>query len=493
MMIATVTAGNRSVGMLSFSGNTLRRRSVAASAGGRDRSHAGPLLRHVLVGVVAGAHERAGGDVVEAQVVGRPLERGELVGVPVAHDGQVALGGAQVLADGEDLHAVRAQLREGVDHLVVRLAEPDHQAGLGGDLVAAHLLGVGEDAQRPLPARAAAGDRVQPRDDLDVVVEDVGALGDHLGQRHLVPLEVGREHLDLAAGRLAADLADDADERAGALVGQVVAVDAGDDRMAQAHARDRARHARRLERVVPRGLAGLDVAEPAAPRARVAEDHERRGAALPALADVRAGGLLADGVEVLGLDQARELEVALATRRRHLEPGRLALADRPDVGPEDLQDVHPARIGARARAHATEATAEIAASSRLGETNRWRMPWASAKRHAIRRRKHRSGSPLRCPSRMSDVMRTPSSPHGTTHSNGCRSFWTLTAKPWVVTPLETCTPIDAILRSSAQTPVKSAPSSVRTRTSTCSSASAVTIARSIVRTNAMTSSVRMIG
>ncbi len=164
--------------------------------------------------------------------------------------------------------------------------------------------------------RAAARERVQARDDLDVVVEDVGALGDDLGERHLLALEVGGEHLDLAAGRLAADLADDADEGGGALVGQVVAVDGGDDRVAQAHARDRARDAGGLERVVPGGLAGLDVAEAAAARAGVAEDHERGGAALPALADVRAGGLLADGVQVLRADQLGQLAVALAAGRR---------------------------------------------------------------------------------------------------------------------------------------------------------------------------------
>jgi hypothetical protein len=95
----------------------------------------------VLVGVVGGAHERAGGDVVEAERVGGGLERGELVGVPVAHDGEVALGGAQVLADGEHLHAVLAQGGEGLDHLLVGLAEADHQAGLGDDLALAELVG----------------------------------------------------------------------------------------------------------------------------------------------------------------------------------------------------------------------------------------------------------------------------------------------------------------------------------------------------------------
>ena len=78
---------------------------------------------------------------------------------------------------------------------------------------------------------------------------------------------------------------------------------------------------------------------------------------------------------------------------------------------------------------------------------------------------------------VTDVIRTPSRPHGTTHSNGCRSLSTLTAKPWVVTPRETWMPIEAILRSSTQTPV----SPSRGPAAMPSSASAATIARSIVR------------
>src|SRR4051812_13025441 len=320
-----------------------------ASRGGCALEPAGAAGQMMLVGVVARADERPGGDVLEAEVVGGPLERLELVGVPVAHDRQVALGGAQVLADGEHLHALLAQVAERLDHLVVRLAEPDHQAGLGRDLVAAHLLGVAQDAQRALPARPAAGDRVQPRHDLDVVVEDVGALGDDLRERHLLAAEIGRQALDLAPRRLHADRADHATPDLRAVVGQVVAVHGGDDRVAQPHLRDRAGDAQRLERVVPGRLARLDVAEAAASRARVAEDHERGRAALPALADVRARGLLAYRVQVLGADQVGQLAVAWAARRRDLEPRRLALADRPDVGPEDLQDVHPAGVRAGAR------------------------------------------------------------------------------------------------------------------------------------------------
>src|SRR3954470_9636991 len=172
----TVTTGKRMVGMLSLSGNTLR----GVLPRGGERTRARLRLGHVLVGVVARPHERPGGDVIEAERVGGVLERLELVGMPEAHDGQVALRRAQVLPHREDLDALLAQRAERLDHLVVALAEPDHQARLGDDLLAAHLLGVAQDAQRALPARAAARDGIQPRDRLDVVVEDVGALGDHL-------------------------------------------------------------------------------------------------------------------------------------------------------------------------------------------------------------------------------------------------------------------------------------------------------------------------
>src|SRR3954452_18057023 len=107
------------------------------------------------------------------------------------------------------------------------------------------------------------------------------------------------------------------------------------------------------------GFPGLDVAETAAPRARVAEDHERRRAALPALADVRARRLLADRVKVLVADLAVELPVARATRWRHLEPRRLAAAERLHVAAERGVDVHPTRVRARARRVLTHPTQGI--------------------------------------------------------------------------------------------------------------------------------------
>ena len=60
---------------------------------------------------------------------------------------------------------------------------------------------------------------------------------------------------------------------------------------------------------------------------------------------------------------------------------------------------------------------------------------------------------MRPVSRAIDVIRTSGRPQAVTWWKGATSLSTLTAKPWAVTPLERWTPIEAILRSSTQTPV----------------------------------------
>ena len=87
---------------------------------------------------------------------------------------------------------------------------------------------------------------------------------------------------------------------------------------------------------------------------------------------------------------------------------------------------------------------------------------------------------MRPVSSATEVMRTSGRPHAVTWWNGSTSLSTLIAKPCALTPLERWTPIDAILRSSTQTPVYAAPSWSRPRASMPSSASAAAIASSIV-------------
>src|SRR5439155_16693602 len=83
-------------------------------------------------------------------------------------------------------------------------------------------------------------------------------------------------------------------------------------------------YALRLMRVDEIRPAGRDIAKRASPRADAAEDHHRRVLLLPALADIRAGRLLAHRVErKLAHQPARRL-VFGRTRRLDPQPVRLA-------------------------------------------------------------------------------------------------------------------------------------------------------------------------
>jgi hypothetical protein len=63
-----------------------------------------------------------------------------------------------------------------------------------------------------------------------------------------------------------------------------------------------------------RGLQRFDRAEPAAPRAALPRDHERRRAASPAIMNVRAPGLFAHGVKVIAFDGVlRDVEYLVRT------------------------------------------------------------------------------------------------------------------------------------------------------------------------------------
>src|SRR5919197_4988441 len=73
------------------------------------------------------------------------------------------------------------------------------------------------------------------------------------------------------------------------------------------------------------GLPGVDVAVAAGAGAGLAEDLKGRGAAAPALGDVRAARLLADRVQARAVDERLHVEVArVGARRAHLHPFRPA-------------------------------------------------------------------------------------------------------------------------------------------------------------------------
>ena len=105
-------------------------------------------------------------------------------------------------------------------------------------------------------------------------------------------------------------------------------------------------HAAGLVAVEVGGLAGVDLAEVAAPRALVAADQEGRLAVFPALVDVGAAGCLAHRVQAFALHQRLQFGVGRPHLRSRLDPGGLPLDRDGGVSGLDPEQATPvANIG----------------------------------------------------------------------------------------------------------------------------------------------------
>src|SRR5215217_5011546 len=285
--------------------------------GGAQGTAAGVL--RLLVGVVGAADQRAALDVPEAHLEAQLLEGGELFGRVVAAHRQVVLRRTEVLADSQDVHVVSSKVEHGALDLLLHLAQAHHEPALGEPL-RVELLGVTQYFERS-PVLGLGPDRpVQARHGLDVVVEGVRPGVDDGLYSVPISLEIRRENLDGAAGDLGPDLAYGGGEDRGPAVLQLVAVHARYDGVLEAHLFGGVGHAPRFVEVELRRLAGEDGAEAAGAGADVAQDHEGRGAVVPALADVRAARLLADGVEVEAAHGLSYIAVALSHGRPGFKP-----------------------------------------------------------------------------------------------------------------------------------------------------------------------------
>src|SRR5262249_21335932 len=141
---------------------------------------------------------------------------------------------------------------------------------------------------------------------LDVVGEHLGPRLEDLPQQSRGAVEVGDEQFDPAALLERVDLPYGLRVEPRPAVGQVVAGDAGDRRVAQAHRGDRLRDPARLVGVELGRLSRVDLAEVAPAGALVAADQEGGFAIFPTFIDVGTARLLADGVQAFALNQTVE-------------------------------------------------------------------------------------------------------------------------------------------------------------------------------------------
>ena len=153
------------------------------------------------------------------------------------------------------------------------------------------------------------------------MVEDVRLDGQDNVQSVPVTTKIRDQDFDLAAGDALANFLNGAGEDAGAAVGLVIAIDAGDDRIAQTHARGSFGDTEGLFFVRwSSGFAGWHSAETACARADIAENHEGRGAVFPAFAHVGAARGFADGMKVQRAHDALEVVVAITAEKFHAQP-----------------------------------------------------------------------------------------------------------------------------------------------------------------------------
>ena len=188
----------------------------------------GLQAREVLAGVMRGARERRGRHHQEALGVSNGLQRLEFVRRNEPHHLVMLAGRLQILPDGEEIHIGRAQVVHHLQHFVALLAQAQHDPRLGEHRRIEFLHPL-QQPQRMEIARARPHREIERGHGFQIVVEHVGLGRDHDLQRAVLAQEVGRQHLD---GGLRATLADGADgvgEMLGAAVGEIVAVNRGDD------------------------------------------------------------------------------------------------------------------------------------------------------------------------------------------------------------------------------------------------------------------------
>lgn len=221
----------------------------------------------------------------------------------------------------QDLHTFKR-----LPQLVLRLTQPQHQTRLRNQPLIRHLRRFQHAQTLPKLRPPIPHTRRQLLHRLHVMRIDIQPALRHDLDHLQIARIVARQRLHQHRRRLLLDFHDRLREMVRAAVAQVVAVHGRQDNVAKSPARKRLGRVLGLVRVQGRWRLGrLDGAEAAAPRARVAHQHDggRRGGFLgpaPAVGDVGASRFFADGVQVEAAQVVLDLLVVLPDGDGRLQP-----------------------------------------------------------------------------------------------------------------------------------------------------------------------------
>ena len=173
--------------------------------------------------------------------------------------------------------------------------------------------------------------------------QHLGTCVEYLVEELGLGVEIGDQVLDAGAGVEAVDGSHGLGVEPGALVGEVVACDAGYRRVPQTHRLHTLGNAAGFVAVEFCRLTGVDLAEVAASGALFATDQEGGLTVFPALVDVGASRFFADRVQPFAFHESLELRILGAHRRACLDP--LGLAFDRGLRVADLETQQLAAVG----------------------------------------------------------------------------------------------------------------------------------------------------
>ena len=256
--------------------------------------------------MVARPRERARFDVTDAEFLADLLPAVELVGFDPACDREVMRRRPKVVADRDDVAPDAGEIGERTDHLVVGLTEPRHDARLRRQT---GRLGVRENGQAARRSRPTDAPHAASRATVSTLwLSTSGRAANSVSNESEIALRIGDQRLDPSQRPASADRLDALCDERHPTVGEIVAGHHRQHGVVEPHTVDRFGDPRRLTGVRLERLAGVDQAEAARSRAALPQHHERRCAVGPALGEVRAAGVLADGDEVEIADRLLELQ-----------------------------------------------------------------------------------------------------------------------------------------------------------------------------------------
>ncbi len=192
-------------------------------------------LTSLFFSVIGAAHHWAGLDDLESALQSFFLEDVELLGRDPAIDGQVIARRLKILPDGQDVGlGVLTHIVHKLKHFVIALPDAKHDAGLGHK---AAVFDTAQNLQGSFILSLGSHGWVHSANRFHIVGQNLGVSMDDRSKRGRIALEVSNQRLDGHLGTFLMDLPDGLSPNLRAAIGQVVAIDAGDDYVLQAHQR----------------------------------------------------------------------------------------------------------------------------------------------------------------------------------------------------------------------------------------------------------------